>query len=103
MGGRNFTQKCKIFFDKYATPLNALIDTGADIYVAINRAVARAFRQKTDAPRQALSCKVPITGYDDESSQKVKRVTWAHLTINNRREPWVPCLEVQMGPQLIIG
>ena len=103
MGGRNFTKKCKVSFNNYATSLNALIDTGADVYVAINRAVAKNFRRKTDAPRQDLSRTVPIKGYDDTSSQKVRRVTWAHLTIDGRKDKWVPCLEVNMGPQLIIG
>ena len=98
----SFAMPCKIAFNGNAVAIKALIDTGANAYVIIDTNLAKAFRDRTGAPRDDME-KIHLGGFDGKKSQEIDKITWAHLYIDGRQCRWTPCVEVRMSQPLIIS
>ena len=98
----SFAMPCKIAFNGYTVAVEALIDTGANAYVIIDTYLAKAFRDRTGAPRDNME-KIHLGGFDGKKSQNIDKITWAHLHIDGRRCRWTPYMEARMSQPLIVG
>ena len=55
--------------------MNALIDTAADAYVMLDQRVSKAFRDRTEAPSEAVKTPVAGKGYNRLNNQPIDRIT----------------------------
>ena len=80
----SFAMPYKIAFNGYVVAIEALIDTGANVYVIIDTNLAKAFKDRTGSPRDNME-KIHLGGFDGKKSRELDKITWAHLYIDGRR------------------
>ncbi len=86
--------------------LNALVDTGAQCYLIINKGIANKIQKALQAPHDKLTVKATTFGHQPKDQQKgipVTDVIQAHITIQGVKFLNEPFVEVPTSTDIIIG
>ncbi len=104
LGGKSLRIPVLLSYNGIAVKVNALLDSGADGYLYLNRSIAPKVRAAIGAPQDQLTRAADLKGYRTDDSDKVTTVLQAHLTIDGIKLLNEPFVEADLGNnEVIIG
>ena len=104
MGGNPFLAYTTLTMNGCGVKTRALVDTGANGYLFMNRPLALRLAQSLGLKIQNLPFSVPIRGYNSQIQSKVNQFIRLHLNVDQRRIRNCPFIVLDLGQQdLIIG
>jgi transposase InsO family protein len=82
-----------------------LVDTGADLYTAIDPSVSTEIIKKLNLIRVPLGRSIPVTDYHGRPGTPITSALVSNLWVDGRMEYSAPILETPLGPsqQMILG
>jgi predicted aspartyl protease len=88
---------CTIAHNRYTVKLNALADSGANGFVFINTLCAIDIAKFLNVKAQRLPRLINVKGYDRKAGSAITHILRLHLTINGRRQYYIPLLILDLG------
>ena len=104
LGGKSFTVPCILSKNGYGTHVPALIDSGANGLVFIDRQFALELAEYLHIPLLQLKKPCLVRGYDGKTESQATQYLRVHLTIDGNRQLDIPMLVLALGSHdLILG
>jgi hypothetical protein len=97
VGGPYLTVPCTIAYNRYAVKLNALADSKANGFVFIDTLYVIDVAKFLNVKAQRLPRLINIKGYDKKARSAITYILRLHLTINRRRQYYIPLLILDLG------
>jgi Reverse transcriptase (RNA-dependent DNA polymerase)/RNase H-like domain found in reverse transcriptase/Integrase zinc binding domain/Integrase core domain/Chromo (CHRromatin Organisation MOdifier) domain/Retroviral aspartyl protease len=104
LGGKSFTVPCILSKNGYGAHVPALIDSGANGLVFIDRQFALELSEYLHIPLLQLKKPCLVRGYDGKTESQATQYLRLHLTIDGNRQLDIPMLVLELGSHdLILG
>jgi predicted aspartyl protease/transposase InsO family protein len=104
MGGPPLLVPAALTMGGIGAKLKALIDTGANGYLFLDRPFALRLAKSLDVKVEPLPFSVPIKGFNEQITSKANQFIRLHLSIDGRRISNCPFVLLPLGQQdMIIG
>jgi hypothetical protein len=91
------TVPCTIAHNRYAVKLNALVNSEANGFVFINTLCAIDIAKFLNVKAQRLSRPINVKGYNKKAESAITHILRLHLTIDGRRQYYIPLLILDLG------
>lgn len=105
VGGKSFSFPCTITKDGIGVTVTALVDTGANGYVFIDRTCAGRIAERLGLQKTPLGRDIPVKDYQGRNGNPIQSILTADLWIDGRMEYEAPMLELDTGPgsEVLLG
>ncbi|KAK4096564.1 hypothetical protein N658DRAFT_393552, partial [Parathielavia hyrcaniae] len=97
IGGSSFTIPVMVASNGIGIKIRALVDTGADGYLFIDRKASRRIAEKLQLKRQATERKIPVTNFEGKEGRAIDTALAADLWTDGNVERKAPLLEIELG------